>query len=188
MSDRTYKWEHMEFTSKEIDLIVKLVHQWTGGSRTVNASYLTDNVKAWGLTAGFWAYECKHGVWDRFGWDCEECRTAYPKSRKWRLKFPQFSSQTHFEPRLYLPAEALWRIVRDEILEGREHVGYSVNKSRGWLALDIYPEGHRWDGRPTKSYLERCEIMGMLHSADYIHFQAAGDIWDIRVNEEGPRW
>ena len=84
-----------------------------------------------------------------------------------------------FDPRFYLPQEALWRLIKP-MLE-KSH-GFSVTKSRRWHMFDIWPS----DNKQCKvaDIEAMMHIFGELAKWGYIIFQSAGSIWQITETPE----
>lgn len=182
------KYQHVvwKFTDSEIDQACNLVRWWAGGP-TVNAKldarHYTANVKDWATRTGLLEWECKrHKTRGETPWAaCEKCApSAYPTSKRFKLVAP--TDLGRFSPLWNLPVEALWRIVRDDILESRESIGFSVARKKGWANLNIYPEGNRF--AEARDYTAKIEILSELSIRRYIHFQWCADIWSVRVEKE----
>ena len=73
-----------------------------------------------------------------------------------------------------MPAEALWRLVRDDVLGGAVSKGYSAAQARGWQTFGIWHEGA--SHATNRDYEEKLDILHTLDVAGYVHFQWAGDI------------
>lgn len=178
------KYKHVvwEFSDKEIDQVVELIKWWSTGPfahSAIDRRRFTKNVQDYATRVGLLDWRCeRHGGRGETVWDaCEDCRRV---NARFRLVAPE--DLRKFSPKWNAPNEALWRIVRDNILEGAEHKGYSAAMSKGWHTLNIFEEGHKW--ATPDCYREKLDILHALDVAGYIHFQWAGDIWDIQVRKE----
>lgn len=156
----TYQFHHWNFTDKEINQIVTLVKAWSnGGIMPIDCRKYTRNVIAYAT-----------------GMQLLRTGNASNGENEKRL---YLTGSAHFSPRHDMPVESLWRIVKEIMGERR---GYSVSCQKGWLDLNIWPNGHQF--HTNRDYTEIVAILNELCLHHYIIFQYGGSIWSIYVENQ----
>lgn len=178
-----YLWEqHTKYARKKID------------RRKVSSK----DVQQWAVRYGLALWRCNHGrVCDEHGsppWShtyLDHESNEKPRRCNWILRFrelgdPFQSYYRRFREEAHLPPEVLWYYVRQFIFhdDGETTRGWSIHKQKGWLTLNIYCEGHRWD--PENKHLNvRLKVLDRLALAGYFIFQRAGTIYQICLTDKG---
>lgn len=146
----TYRFSVYTFTSREIDQIIALVREWSGGRiMALDARTLSKQVRAYAQR-----------------WNLVEKRDdgkLYCGS--------QYLSVTHD-----LPLEALWRLV-EPMMNGQQSIGFSIATNVTWLQLGIWPYGHRHSSEASLS--EQVDVLLRLQQYGYLLVQMGGSIWNV---------
>lgn len=151
-----YSFSTYIFSEQEIEQIVVLTKQWANGScLPVDARKFSKQVRMW---ACHWSLLVKR-----------EDNRLY------------FTSGNLFDPRYYLPVEALWRLV-SPMLRQDGITGYSIVNNPQWKHLNIYTQNSRF--ATERDLQEKEDILLELSTHHYINFQMAGDVWSIYVERK----
>ena len=151
---QTYPFSVYTFTTGEIDQIVTLVGEWSGGRiLPIDQRHYTKKVLAY---AEAWR------LLDRQG------KKLLP-------------GEGRFSPCYDLPAEALWRLVAP-MLQGQRSRGRSITRDAAWLTLNIWPESDRHAS--ATSVQEQLAVLDQLAGHGYLRVQMAGSIWEITTLQE----
>jgi len=153
-------------------------------------------VQCWAVDCGLAIWECQHGrLDDRWGpppWShayLDDDSDETPMRCDWKLRFRTLNDvgtrYLRFNAEHDLPPEALWHFISQFLyFDNGDARGYSINKHRGWLMLDIHHEGHAWD-KENRDLKRRLVVLDRLALAGYIVFQTAGSIWRITPTGAG---
>lgn len=192
----TYEYSGWEFTTWQIDQIVKAVeqHQWKAMNGKIDRRGYMPQVQAWMVSRGIAVWVCHHGyrtdVTNMWNWNfsprtCPEHDNA-PKACRWCMEWAgldDYMGKRKFTPEWDIPAEALWRMVKRFLYhESGEVRGKSVFFQRAWIRLGIVPEGHAWDNPHERDSREN--VMLALSQAGYMYVQSAGSIWQFTPLKE----
>ena len=147
---QAYTFSVYNFTSKEIDQIVTLVVEWTGGRvLPIDQRRHTKNVLEYAER-----------------WLLLDIRVDG------RL----VPGEGHFQACYDLPTEALWRIV-SPMFDGQRSRGHSIARRSEWLTLNIWPVGNK--RASAASLQEQIDVLDRLASQGYLLVQMAGSVWEI---------
>lgn len=147
---QTYPFSVYTFTSDEIDQIVTLVGEWSGGRvLPIDQRRYSKQVKQYAEEWGLLIRQSTRLVPD---------------------------GESNFSPRYDLPPEALWRMILP-IFNGQHSCGRSITYNALWESLNIWPEGHRHSTAASKQ--EQVAILTQLAKHNYLYVQMAGSIWTI---------
>ena len=168
------------FSEKEIDQVLDAFGRWSSIHPYDRRKY-TKKVQEWMYTSGLAVQQCRHGtrvVWPTTPWPWD-CPKSGGRKCTWRL-YPNADSRA-FLPERDLPIEALWKVVESFLYfdDSETPRGYSVNKHSGWLKLNIWPQGNKWE--TDESWRRRLNTMMRLDAEGYLVFRSAGNVWSITV-------
>ena len=146
----SYSFSVYAFSSKEIDQIVTLVCEWSGGRLPpIDRRHYTRNV------------------------------LKYARNRRLLDQQPDgraVCGTSRFNVCDDLPPEALWRIV-GPMMNGQQRIGRSIASNPAWLSLGISPVGYR--RAPGTNLQEQIMVLDILAGHGYLILQMAGDVWEI---------
>lgn len=174
-----YKWGVYEFSDKEIEQIVELVHKWADGSSSpIDCRKFTKQVRQW---AENWSLIQKGTEMPQTKYNSETQEWDYPwYVKQWgKNRYYIHSELRLFQPIRYIPQEALWRILKPMI---QERQGFSISTLRDWYTLGIEPNGTKY--HKDDDLVEMMFALGELSKWGYIIFQHAGSIWQITITED----
>lgn len=209
-----FKFSVWDFTSDEIDQIVKLTSYAMSGDHndligkwgTVDFRKVGDKVRVWARSRGIiqhgtalkeYELDYKSGEW--------KPPSAVRKGgyNRWYVGYKRPESDgPQFNLLHDLPDEALWRLVRPIIEETSGY--YTITHHRGWIQLGIWSasDTHMWESKNPyliehdNDYRTNGEriytpfmrsVLNRLMVAGYIWFQSAGTVWQVTVKDEHRR-
>lgn len=153
----TYRdqWGGGDFTSAEIDQLVRLAFDISRGVSKLDARKYSRNVRRW---LERWHY-------------AEKTRDGFMVTR---LLTSAFGNE-------WLPVEALWRIVAPMLGESRS-IGHSIRRNRDWAALNLFSaDQHLFSPRDEHVMYE---TLALLAQFGYVYFQAAGSVWETTERKD----
>lgn len=170
-----YKFSTYNFSDKEINQIVELVHLWSTGSmlavdRRKHTKQVINYATRWNLII--------KGC-DIVEWDYKTETRGMPYWAKANRYYPKMRS---FNPVWDLPQEVLWRLVEPMIKF--DHIGFSITKNKGWQVFGIWQNGTKQFKEDDCWIDQMRDILNKLASWSYIIFQYAGSVWQITLTPE----
>lgn len=162
------KFSVYNFNEKEINQICDLVAKWaTGSNSPIDARKYTNQVLEY---AKNWRLICKGSELTRPWSEIKNNRFYINDNIMFR-----------FDPVYDMPVEALWQMIKTNILIENKIYGHSVVNNQNWLMFNAYPLNNR--NASNTDWQVIFDIFSKLAVYGFIVFQTAGNIWRIEIKE-----
>jgi hypothetical protein len=175
--ERPYTHWHWAFSEREIDILVEQIKNHNQGfSNPIDRRRVPQVVQDYGKERGLFAIG-------------EDNRWYYAGG--WMRGGANALAMSPFDTVRDAPIEALWRLI-EPLIGPSGSIGHSINRDRRWRELNVYElddsrDDHYHRQKQQRAEKERFEALHRMAQYNYISFQAAGTVWDIRTRPVADR-